>query len=93
MAEPVNVGGARHRDRNEDQLGHPVGITLGICQPQGHAPRHAAHEPPLNAELFTQVLDVGDQVSGGIVGQVGPGVAHWWSAAPAATLIELHLDR
>ena len=51
-------------------------------------PRAAEHEPPVDAEVLAEPLDVGEQVRRGVGRQVGVRLARVRRAAPAPPLVE-----
>ena len=86
--DPVDLVAAGGGHRDQDHLGHPLGVPLGIGQAQGGAPGAAEHQPPLDPEVAAELLDVAQQVVGGVDRQVGGRVAGVGAAAPAAPLVE-----
>jgi len=70
VVEPMDVGGPRHRHRNEHHLAHPLGMGLGIGEAEGDAPGPAPNEPAVDAEVLAEALDVGEEVAGRVRGQV-----------------------
>ena len=86
--EPVDVRAPGHRDAEEDDLRHALGVPLGVGEDQRRPPRAAVEEPPLDAEVLAQPLHVGDEVVGRVRRHVDRGVARVREAAAAATLVE-----
>src|SRR5690606_40530380 len=64
---------------------YPFRMLLGIGERKGRAPAAAEDLPALDAELATQLLDVLDEVPGGVVHEVGVR-----GGAPGAALVEQH---
>jgi hypothetical protein len=62
---------------------HALGMGLGVGQRQGRAPGTAEQHPFVDAQVFADALEVGDQVPGGVVFQAGVG-----RRAAAAALVE-----
>ncbi len=88
--DPVGLPARTAGDGGQHHPGHPLGVRLGVDQSQGHSPRHADDQPPVNAEMLTEQLDVGHQVGGGVGREVGVGFAGQRAAPPAAPLVEQH---
>ena len=89
VVEPVHVGGPGHGARQQDHLGDPVRVALRVGESQCHAPRATPDQPAVDAEVLAQLLDITDQVLGGIAVQAGAQVRHLGRAPPAAALVEL----
>ena len=58
VQQPVHVPGAGHGAGHQHHLGHPPRVALGVGKAQGHAPRGAPDEPPVDAQVLAQLLDV-----------------------------------
>ena len=85
VQEPVELGGAAEKDAAQDEAGDAVGMGLGVGEGEGGAPGAAEKKEALDAQMFAQGLDVGDQVGGGVVVQAAE------RARPAgAALVEDH---
>ena len=85
LVEPLQLPAAQHEDAAQHQLGHPLRVGLRIGQRQGGAPAAAEHLPAVDAEVLAQFLDVGHQVPGGVVHQIG-----MRRGAARAALVEQH---
>ncbi len=89
--DPLDFPAAACRDRSQRHAGHPVGMCLRIGQCEAHAPGHPpGHHPLVDPEMFAETLDIGDEVIGGVRGQVGARIIGLGRAASAAALIEQH---
>jgi hypothetical protein len=53
------------------------GVRLGVGQGEGAAPRAAEDLPALDGEVLAQALDVGHEVPGGVLSELGV-----WRALP-----------
>ena len=71
LVEPFQLPAAQHEDAAQDQLGHALRMGLRIGQRQGRTPAAAEHLPAVDRKVPAQRLDVGHQVPGGVVHQVG----------------------
>ena len=89
VVQPVHVIGPGHGHRGQHHRGDPLRVTLRVGQPERHPPRSAPHQPPLDPEVGAQLLDVPDQVPGGVGLQAGIQKGHRRRAPPAAALVEL----
>jgi hypothetical protein len=77
-----------HRDTDEDDFGYPLRVPFGVSQPQGRTPGAAEYQPPVEAEVLSEVFNVPQQVSGCIDREVRVQIAGVRRASTAATLIE-----
>ena len=66
LVEPVDFLLAEEEDAAQDKFGDAIGISLGIGEGESGAPGSAEHLPALNAEVLADLLDVGDEVPGGV---------------------------
>ncbi len=76
--------------RGQHQLGDGVRVRLRIPQPQHRTPRHAPHQPPPDAQVPSQQLQVADQMRRRVDGHVRPVSGGVRRGASAATLVEQH---
>jgi hypothetical protein len=83
--EPLELGRAREKDAAQHEAETAPRVRLRIRECERRAPRAAEHEPALDAEHRAQPLDVGDEMRGRVVGDVGE--RH---RAAGAALIEQH---
>jgi hypothetical protein len=83
LIEPFELRAPQGEDASEHELGHSLGVSLGIGERQGRAPRAAEHLPALDGEVLAQPLDVIDEVPGGVFFQRSVR-----RRAPAAPLVE-----
>ena len=83
LVEPIQLGGGRAEDAAQDQAADTLGMRLRVGQRQRAAPRATKEHPTLNADELAQPLDVGDQVPGRILAQIGVRCA-----ATAAALVK-----
>ncbi len=85
-----HLGGGARGDAGEHQLGHRLPVRLGVPKPEHGPPRDAPHEPPLDAQMPAQELQVGDEVRGRVDPHVRLVGARVRGGAPAAALVEQH---
>ena len=85
LVEPVDLLLAEEEDPPEHELGHALGVRLGVGQRQRAPPRAAEDLPPVDPEVRAERLDVGDEVPGRVV--LERSVRRALAAAP---LIEEH---
>ena len=85
LVEPFELGAAQQEDAAQHQFGDALGVALRVGQRQRRAPGAAEHQPALDPQMRAQRLDVGDQVPGGVLAQLGVRAAR-----AAAALIEQH---
>ena len=88
--DPLDVAARRRGDAEQHHLGHASRVLLGVREAELGAPRPAEDEPPLDAELRPQQLDVGDLVRGRLGFEADRRVARVRRAPPAAALVEEH---
>ena len=88
--DPLGLEAPPSGHRREHHGGHPVGVPLGVSERQGHTPRDAGDDPPLDAQMVAQQLDVPHQMVGGVGGQVGGGAVREWPRPATAALVEQH---
>ena len=86
--DPFDLAPGRVGDADQDHLSDALGMALGVRQPEGHAMREAVHEPPVDAEVLAQSLDVGDEVVRRVDAEVDIGLAGVWRAPAGAPLVE-----
>ena len=60
-------------------------VFLGVGERERRAPRPTENQPALDAEVFAQLLHVGDEMPGRVVDEARVG-----AAAPASALVEHH---
>src|SRR5665213_1242835 len=89
VVEPVHIDRPRHRDRGENHLRDALWVLLGVGQRERHPPRTAPQQPPLDAEMFAQLLDVGDEVVRRVVLEAYRWIRDGRRAASATALVEL----
>ncbi len=58
--EPVDVLRASQADRGEHDAQHPVSVPFGVGRAENRAPRHAEHDPPVDAEMGSEGFDIGE---------------------------------
>ena len=63
-------------------------MALGVDQSEGHTPRDADDDPSVDAQMFPEAFDVGDQMAGGVGRQVRVGIGGQRAAAAASPLVE-----
>src|SRR5262249_34548374 len=83
MQEPIDLRARAQEDAAQDEAADPLGILQAIGQGQSAAPRAAEQKPLGNAEMEPELLHVGHQMAGGVVGEVAKG-----HGAAAAALVE-----
>ena len=71
LVEPLQLPAPQHEDAAQNQLADLARVGLGIGQRQGRTPAAAENLPALHAQVPAQLFDVGHQVPGGVVHQVG----------------------
>ncbi|MNM43325.1 hypothetical protein D3C81_542050 [compost metagenome] len=71
LVEPFQFPAAQHEDAAQHQFGHALRMALRIGQRQGRAPAAAEHLPAIDLQVLAQFLDVGNEVPGGVVHQIG----------------------
>ncbi len=86
--QPVGLLGPGHGDPDDDDLGDPLRVPLGVGEDQGRAPGAAVQQPPVDPEVLAQALHVGDQVLGGVVLQARRRIGRVRPAPAAAALVE-----
>ncbi len=74
LGDPLHLAAGARCDRGQDHRDHLLRAGLGVHQAQGYPPRDPDDHSPLDAEVLTQPLQVGDQMSGGVHRQVRAGV-------------------
>src|SRR5205814_9495033 len=55
LIEPFDFLRPAEKDAAEHQLGHPIGVLLGVSERQRAAPRSAEHLPLVDAEVLAQL--------------------------------------
>ena len=88
LVEPLEFTATQGEDAAQYELGHPLGMRLGVGQREGRAPRAAEYLPAFDPEVVAQQLEVGNQVPGGVGAEVGRVVARRRDAAAAISLVE-----
>jgi hypothetical protein len=83
----VDVGAPGHGHRRQHHRRDALGVPLGVGQGQRHAPGVAPHQPPFDAEMRAQALEVADQVRRR-VGRHGREGLRAGDAATGAPLVE-----
>ena len=71
LVKPLQLPAAQHEDATQYQFGHAIRMALGIGQGQRGAPGAPEDLPALDAQMFAQALDIGDQMPGGVGDQAG----------------------
>lgn len=71
LVEPFQLPATQHEDAAQHQFGHALRMGFRVRQRQGRPPAAAEHLPALHLQVLAQFLDVGHQVPGGVVHQVG----------------------
>ena len=87
--EPVDLHGPAQEDPAQHEFGHPLGMGLGVGEPEGGAPGSAEHLPALDAEVLAHPLEVGDEMPRGVHPEVGA-VGDVGRAPPTAPLVDEH---
>jgi len=87
---PGDFAAAAAGDGAEDHGADPVGVALGVGEPEGDAPADPQDHPPVDAQMGAERFEVGDEVVGGVVRKVRVGPVGQGAAAPAAALVEQH---
>jgi hypothetical protein len=64
--------------------------VLRIGQRQRADPGAAGHQPALDAEMLAQGFDIGQQVGGGVGGEIGCRITRRGCAAAALALVQQH---
>src|SRR6266566_9272893 len=85
LIEPLNLFGATKKNSAQYEFSCPIGMSLGVSKCQRAAPGAAEHLPGIDAKMFAQLLDVGNQMPGGVLFKARVG-----SAPTRAALIEKH---
>ena len=88
--EPVDLGGRTSADRGEYHCDHPIGVTFGVGRAEYRSPREPEHDPTVDAQMPSQLLDVSDvmvHVDAVPVHVLPAGVR---CASPGSPLIEQH---
>ncbi len=88
LVEPLDLVPPQREDPAQHQLGDRLGVALRVGERQCTAPRPPEHLPPRDAEVLAQQLEVGHQVPGRVVAQVGIRLARVWRAVPRPALVE-----
>ncbi len=83
-----HLGVRAGRDPGQHQFGHHPGVRLRVPQAQCRAPGHAPHQPPLDAQVGTQPLQVGHEVGGRVDAHVGVVGARAGQGPSGAALVE-----
>ena len=83
LVEPEELAAAQEEDAAQHHLGDPLRVLLGVGQRERRSPAAAEHLPPVDAQVRSYALDVGDQVPRRVLSdlRVGPALA-------AAALVE-----
>ena len=69
LVKPLELPAPKQKDAAEHELGHAIGMLLGVGEPERAAPRAAEDEPALDAEVHAKRFDVRDQMPGRVVGE------------------------
>jgi hypothetical protein len=85
--DPVELTAQASGDAEEDEFGDPIWIGLSVGKCEGTAPRATDDEPALDREVISDALDIGDEVVGGVRGQIDVGGAGMGRAATAVPLV------
>lgn len=75
-------------DESEEETSDLLRVSVGVGQAEGRAPGESENEPAINAEVLAEMFDIGDEVRGGVGGEVSVRFFRERSAASAAPLIE-----
>ena len=67
LIEPVELAPAQQEDAAQDERRAAIRVRLGVGKRQGAAPAPAEHDPPVDAEMLAQLLDVGDEIPGRVL--------------------------
>lgn len=86
--QPVGLRAPGRRDPGDDDLRDTLRVGLGVREDERRAPGTAVQEPAFDPETGAQPLHVRDEMAGGVVAQVGGGVARVRGAASAVALVE-----
>ena len=62
LIEPFDLFRPAEKDSAQDKFGRAIGMLLGVSKRQSAAPRPAKYLPLLDAEMFAQLLNIGDQI-------------------------------
>jgi hypothetical protein len=83
LVEPGDLVRPTEEDAAQHEAEDVLGVSHRIAEPERAAPAAAEDDPPGNAQRLAKALDVGDEVPGGVLGELG-----MRRAAPGALLVE-----
>src|SRR6266446_6899777 len=75
LIEPLNLFGATKKDSAQYEFSCPIRMSLGVSKSERAAPGAADHLPGIYAHIFAQLLDVGNQMPGGVLFEARVGSA------------------
>jgi hypothetical protein len=88
--DPLDLAARCGSNGRQYQRSDPSRVCLRVGQAEGAPPGHAEDGPPIDPVILTQLLDVGDEMSGGIRAEIGVRLTGQGPTAPASPLVEQH---
>ena len=88
--QPVDVGSSTGTDRGENKGTDSFRVTFGVGRSEDRTPGDPEHDPPLDAEMFSELLDVVDVVIHVDARPVHAFVAGVRGAPSCRSLVEQH---
>ena len=85
LVEPEELAPAEEEDAAQHERLAAIRVRFGVGQRQGAAPAAAEHDPPIDAEVLAQLLDVRDEIPGRVLPELREG-----RALAAAALVVQH---
>src|SRR5579871_238255 len=70
LIEPIDLVRSAEEDAAQHEAEDALGVGHRIGEPKGAAPAAAVDDPPRDAERLAKALDVGDEVPGGVLGEL-----------------------
>ena len=71
LVEPFQLPATQHEDAAQHQFSDALRMRFRIGQRQRRTPTAAKHLPLFDTQSFPELLDIGDQVPGAVVHQIG----------------------
>ena len=82
---PAQLAPAQQEDPAQHERRAPIRVGLGVGQRKGAAPAPAENDPPVDAEVLAELLDVRHEIPGGVLPELREG-----RALTAAALVVQH---